>query len=608
MIKKAKKITERIRKFIKNDDPETKVKWIIYGRVWREIGRPQLWGIIAAVACMVIAAGAEAFSITLVRQAIDYGFTADNMTFLYLLGLQIIAAFFFKGAFGYANTLIMGRVGLRAGTAFRRRIYAHVLRQDMSRFKKNNSGALMNMFSLQSAALMELVTKVLVNFIRDWVTIFIMIGLMIYYAAPLVVLLLFIVPGVMVPMVMILRKRAKNTRRYFGIAASSAQWVLQSIQGIRTIQGYNAETDSKKRMGSIEDKAIHTQYKNIQLDGLRSPIMELMISLGLALSLIVGGVFITSGRMSIGDFTAFLLALTAAYKPAKSLTNISGGIQTGLIAAEALFGFIDSEPLIKDKKNAKKLDASKGINVEFENVGFSFDDDPTRKILNDINLVVKSGQSCALVGISGGGKTTMVNLLERFYDVTEGSIKINGTDIRDYALESLRSNIAEVSQDVFLFDGSIEENIRFGKPDATHEEVQEASRIANVDEFVQKMPEKYNTVIGERGVMLSGGQKQRVAIARAVLKDAQLLLLDEATSALDTRSERMVQEALAKLMVGRTSFVVAHRLSTIVNSDIICVIKQGIIVEQGTDEELYALNGEYTGLKNLQLAKKDKES
>ncbi|MDR0319850.1 MAG: ATP-binding cassette domain-containing protein [Rickettsiales bacterium] len=598
----------KIGKFLKNNDAESKVKWSLWGRVWREIGRPHIFGLIAGVALMLVAVGAEAFSITLVKQAIDYGFIDNNMSFLYILGLQIIAAFFFKGAAGYANTLVMAKVGLSAATKLRRRIYAHMLKQDMSRFKKSNSGKIMNYFSLQASAVLNLITGTLIAFIRDSATMVIMFGLMVYYAAPLSALLLFIVPLVIMPMIIILRKQAKNTRKTFGIAANSASWVMQSINGIKTIQGYNAEAASNKRMGRIEDDAIHLAYKATQLSGIRSPIMELMISVCLAVSLVVGGIFITNGNMTVGDFTAFLLALTAAYKPAKKITNVGGNIQTGVIAAEVLFDFLDTDPGIKDRPGAKKLDAKNGIDVEFKNVGFHYDDDPEREILDDINLSVKSGQMCALVGASGGGKTTIINLLARFYDVTGGGIKINGTDIRDYTLESLRANLAEVSQDVFLFDGTIADNIRFGNPNATDAQVAAASQIANVAEFVEKMPEKYETVVGERGVMLSGGQRQRVAIARAVLKNAPLLLLDEATSALDTRSERMVQEALAKLMAGKTTFVVAHRLSTIVNSDIICVIKQGKIVEQGTDEELMALGGEYAALKQMQLAKKDQKS
>lgn len=607
MFRKIKDVWAKIKSFIRNDDAESKVKWIIWARVWKELGRPHLWGIIAAVVCMLISAGAEAWTIVLVKNAMDEGFIAGgSMLVLYALAAQIVAAFFLKGAFGYANQLIMGHVGLRASSGFRRRLYSHILKQDMATFKKSNSGAMMNMFSLQSNAVMNLVTGTLVNFIRDVATMIMMFALMFYYAAPLCFLLLFFGPAIVLPFVIILRKRAKNTRKFFGIAAQSAQWVLQSIQGIKTIQGYNSEKSSNERMTDLEKKSIRNQYRGMQLDGIRGPIMELMISVGLGLSLIVGGGFIASGTMSLGDFVAFLLALTAAYKPAKKLTNMGGGIQTGIIAAEALFKFLDSEPKIKDKVGAVALDAKNGVKVEFKDVEFSYDDEPNRKILSDINLVVKPGQMCALVGASGGGKTTIINLLERFYDVTAGAILVNGHDMRDLTLESLRGNIAEVSQEVFLFDGTIAENIRFSKPDATDEELMAASDAANVSEFVNKMPEKFNTLIGERGVMLSGGQRQRVAIARAILKNAPLLLLDEATSALDTKSERLVQEALDELMKGRTTFVVAHRLSTIINSDIICVVSGGKIAERGTDEELVALGGEYAALKSMQFKKAKK--
>jgi len=333
--------------------------------------------------------------------------------------------------------------------------------------------------------------------------------------------------------------------------------------------------------------------------------MEFMISIGLCIAMIMGGHFITSGAITTGDFTAFLLALTAAYGPAKSITGTGESMQHGILAAEILFEFLDSKPDIRDARDAKPLTA-KNLSVDFHHVSFEYNKD--EPVLRDIDLHVPAGTVCALVGESGGGKTTMFNLIERFYEPQSGKITINRTDIKKYTLKSLRQNIAEVSQDVFLFNDTIEENIKYGRPDATHDEVIAAARAANAHDFIMEFPDGYNSPVGEGGGLLSGGQKQRIAIARAILKNAPILLMDEATSALDTQSEKLIQAALKDLMVGRTTFVIAHRLSTILDADLICVIKDGQIIERGTDAELYAMDGEYRKLRDIQFRNKNKSA
>ena len=589
----------------KNNDAESeRVKWSLYWRVWREIGVPQLKWLVAGVIATILAASAEAYTITLVQQVVDKAFIEKSMAAIYFLGVQIIIAYGLKGAFTYAKALIMSKGGLIAYARLQKRIYNHMVHMNLSRFYGDGFGKNLNYFSVQSGAVLSLVTTAVVQFIQNVATLAMTLALMIYYAPQMCVVLLFLVPALLIPMALIMRRKRKLSRRGFKIANDVSQCLNQTLRGIKTIQSFATEEREMEHFTRVLDKSNTNAYKNTQASALRSPLMEFMISIGLCIAMIMGGHFITSGAITTGDFTAFLLALTAAYKPAKSITGTGESMQHGILAAEILFEFLDSKPDIRDTRGAKKL-TSKNLSVDFDHVSFEYN--TGESVLRDINFHVPAGSVCALVGESGGGKTTMFNLLQRFYDPQFGKIAINHTDIKKYTLKSLRQNISEVSQDVFLFNDTIEANIKYGRPDATHDEVVAAARAANAHDFIMEFPDGYNSPVGEGGGLLSGGQKQRVAIARAILKDAPILLLDEATSALDTKSEKLIQSALKDLMVGRTTFVIAHRLSTILDADMICVIKDGQIIEQGTDAELCALGGEYKKLRDIQFKSKSKK-
>ena len=593
-----KNIKKKIKKIIKGDETNRRIKWSLYARVWREIGRPQLKWLILGVVATILAAAAEAYTITLVQQVVDKAFIQKSMANIYFFGMQVIAAFGFKGVFSYAKSLLMAKAGLNASADLQQRIYSHMVKMNIAKFYGDGIGKHLNYFSVQAGAVLNLVTGTLVNTVQQIATLMMTLGLMVYYAPQLCAVLIFLVPAIMIPMVLIMRKRRKLSRESFGIANDVSQHLNQTLQGMKTIQAFaNEETESKK-FADVLNASMVNSYKGTQVFALQSPLLELMISIGLCLALIAGGHFIVTGAITTGDFTAFLLALTAAYKPARSITSTSNTVQHGLLAAEVLFDFLDSKPEIQDLPDAKDLKPGK-LSVKFSHVSFSYV--PDEPVLKDINLNVPAGKVCALVGPSGGGKTTMFNLIERFYEPQKGKIEINRTDIRKFTLQSLRENIAEVSQDVFLFNGTIEENIKYGAPNATHEQVEAAAKAANAHDFIMNFPHKYQSTVGEGGALLSGGQKQRIAIARAILKDSPILLLDEATSALDTQSEKLIQAALKDLMRGRTTFVIAHRLSTILDADIICVIKDGHIVEQGTDAELVALGGEYKKLRDIQF-------
>ena len=596
-----KKIKNKIKKLIKGDENNVRIKWSLYGRVWREIGKPQWKWLLAGIIATIGASAAEAYTITLVQQVVDKAFIQKSMQSIYFFGLQIIAAFGFKGVFNYAKSLIMSKAGLIASATLQKRIYNHVVNMNISKFYGDGIGKTLNYFGVQAGAVLTLVTGTIVSTIQQIATLTMTLALMVYYAPQMCAVLLFLVPAIMVPMVLIMRKRRKLSRESFGIANDVSQHLNQTLHGIKTIQAFATEDKETEKFSRVLESSMINAYKGTQAFALQSPLLELMISIGLCLALIIGGHFIVTGAITTGDFTAFLLALTAAYKPARSITSTNGTIQHGLLAAEILFDFLDSKPDIQNAPDAKELKTDK-MSVKFNHVSFAYI--PEEPVLKDINLQVPSGKVCALVGPSGGGKTTMFNLIERFYDPQKGKVEINNTDIKKYTLHSLRKNIAEVSQDVFLFNGTIEENIRYGAPDATAEQVEAAARAANAHDFIMSFPKKYKSKVGEGGALLSGGQKQRIAIARAILKDAPILLLDEATSALDTQSEKLIQAALKDLMKGRTTFVIAHRLSTILDADIICVIKDGHIIEQGTDAELVALDGEYKKLRDIQFKNK----
>ena len=608
----------KIKSFIKNDDPHKQIKWSLYGRVWRDCGKPY-WKLLAAgIICTIIAAAAEAYSITLVKtivdgmeivksaESIEDDEIGQRMGILYIVGLQVIAAFTVKSIFGYAKTIAIAKAGLLGVTNLRRRMYRHMVTQPISFFHGSQTGVILNYFTGLSNSVLNLVTGSVITIVQNTATLLMMLGLMMWFAPQMTLILLVLAPAVLIPLIIIIQKKRVLVHANIKIDGGTISHLNQSILGMKTIQSFNTEDTEAINMDIIEATRVRLGLKSARLTGLQTPVLEIMISVGLCLALIVGGHMIISGTMSAGNFLAFIIALTAIYKPAKSMTNVGGGIQAGLIAAEKLFGFLDRKPEIIDTPDAIELPQTP-MNVQLDRISFAYND-KDGNVLHDFSLEVLPGTTCAFVGPSGGGKSTVFNLLGRFYDPQQGSVLINGADIRRFTLASLRRNIATVSQDVFLFDGTIADNIKYGSPEATQEQIESAARAANAHEFIMSFPQQYGNPVGERGTLLSGGQKQRIAIARAILKDAPILLLDEATSALDSHSEQLIQSALKKLMRGRTTFVIAHRLATVLDADIICVIKDGQIVEKGTDAELYALDGEYTKLKDIQFSHHDLES
>ena len=603
-------IFQKIKSFINNENPDAQLKWSLYGRVWREFGVPYWKWLAVGVTCTVLAAAAEAYSITLVKKIVEGGIIEQKMSVLIFVGLQIIVAFTAKSGFGYVKSLSMAKAGLLGVSNLRRRMYRHMLKQPMGFFHGEKTGPLTHRFTGLASAVLGLVTESVITITQSTASLVFMIGLMLYYAPQMTLVLAFLGPAIMIPLIIIVRKQRILVRTNFGVEGQSITHLNQSILGIKTIQSFASEEIESKNMDTIENKRIKVSFKFTALTGLQTPLLEIMISIGIFFALIAGGWLIIHGKeygmeMTTGDFLVFLLALTAIYKPAKVMTNIGGSLQTGLIAAENLFNFLDRKSEIVDVHDAICLQRAP-MDVALYHVTFAYNK-KDGDVLHDVTLEIKPGTVCAFVGPSGGGKSTVFNLIDRFYDPQQGAVLINGEDIRKFTLASLRNNIAAVSQDVFLFGSTIADNIKYGSPNATPEQIREAAIAANAHEFIMGFPQQYDNQVGERGTLLSGGQKQRIAIARAILKDAPILLLDEATSALDSESEQKIQAALKNLMQGRTTFVIAHRLATILDADIICVIKDGRIVEKGTDSKLYALNGEYRKLKDIQFSDGEKD-
>jgi subfamily B ATP-binding cassette protein MsbA len=379
----------------------------------------------------------------------------------------------------------------------------------------------------------------------------------------------------------------------------------QTFQGIRVVKAYGMEGYEKSRIAGIVERIFSLNFKSARTRALSSPIMETLGGVAVCIVIIYGGYRVIDGATTSGAFFSFIMALLLAYEPMKRLANLNASLQEGLAGAQRLFQLLDTEPEILEKPGAMDLGSVKG-HIRLEDVRFSYV--PGKAALNRITLEVPAGKRVALVGASGAGKSTILNLIPRFYDVDEGRVIVDGTDVRDVTFASLFGGFALVSQEITLFDDTVRANIAYGRAGAEEEEIIEAAKNAAAHDFIVDLPDGYDTMVGEQGIKLSGGQRQRLAIARAMLKNAPVLLLDEATSALDTESERQIQAAMDKLMQGRTTLVIAHRLSTVTGADLIYVINEGRVIEQGSHVELIARGGNYQRLYNLQFAEEAETS
>ena len=550
-----------------------------------------------AMICMIIAGALQSSLAVLVKPVLDDIFLNKNPATLKWIPLAIIGIFLIKGICNYGQTILMSFIGLRIVTNLRNKLYEQIQKQSLSFFTNHPTGILMSRITNDVVSIQSASSEAVTSLIKDTVTLISLICVVFYTDWKLAIIAMIVFPLTIYPITRIgkkMRNVATSTQITMGTLSSLLQ---ETISGTRIVKAFGMEKYENERFAAENERLFTLNMKAVSVNAISHPLMEFLGGLGIAAVIFYGGYNVVQGNSTPGTFFSFLAALLMLYEPVKRLTNVNNTIQQGIAGADRVFSIIDLVPDIEDKPEAPRLPPiTRGIDVE--NVTFCYE---KTAVLKNINLFIKAGEVVAFVGMSGGGKTSFVNLIPRFYDVTEGRILIDDHDIRDVTLQSLRSQIAIVTQQTILFNDSVKNNIAYGDIDRTEEDIINAAKAANAHDFIMKLLREYDTNIGELGTKLSGGEKQRISIARALLKNAPILILDEATSSLDTEAEIEVQEALDNLMKGRTTLVIAHRLSTIRNADRIIALVNGEIVEEGNHETLLAKKGEYFRLYNLQF-------
>ena len=571
-------------------------------RLWREhIGKHAglLW---LALIFMALTAAATGFTAWLMEPIVNDVFLSAEEGALWLVSGAIFAAFVVKGIANFTQNMLIAGVGLRIIADCQNRLYGHLLRMDLAFFHGSATGMLISRFTIDINQMRQAVSNVFVGLGKDLLTVVALIVVMFIEDWRLALISFFVFPLTVLPIVRLgrrMRRVTANTQHEMGEFTTTLE---QTFQGIRVVRAYLMEGYEKSRVARVVETIRRLNLRAARTRAIFSPVMESLGGIAVAIVVIYGGYQVMSDPSRAGEIFAFITALLLAYEPMKRLANLNASLQEGLAGAQRMFALLDVSPNVTESPSAQDIEVSEG-HIELDHVRFGYGAD--RAALSDVSIEVPAGKTVALVGPSGAGKSTVLNLIPRFYDVEAGRVTIDGVDVRDATFASLHGAIALVSQEITLFDDTIRSNIAYGRAGATEEEIEQAARDAGAHDFIAALPDGYETQVGEHGVKLSGGQRQRLAIARAMLKDAPILLLDEATSALDTETERQVQAALARLKQGRTTVVIAHRLSTVADADIIYVMDEGSVVESGSHSELMARKGAYARLYALQFADRD---
>ena len=564
--------------------------------------RPYLPRLILAVLCTCLAAGCNLYLPWIIKDVVDKVLVQKDVRMLYLIAASIVVVFIIRGLFFYGQSYLMSWVGQRVVIDIRGAIFRKLQRLSMSFYDDNKTGTIMSYVTNDVAALQVAMVDKAVELVTEGLVLIGSIAAMLWLDWKLTLFTFCTFPVVLWFMDFFGKKIRRNGGRIQECTAELTSVLQEVVSSARVVKSFVREDYEIKRFDAQNMTNFYANMKNIKLNALLTPTVELVAAIGVTVVMWYGGMSVINGTITAGSLVAFLVYAVNIANPIKRLTKVVASIQQALAAGERVFGILDLEENIKELPSAKLLPPVQGY-VEFKHVDFAYNKD--EQVIKDLSFKVNRGQIVAIVGPSGAGKSTIASLLPRFYDVTNGSIVIDGMDIRDVTLNSLREQVGIVPQETLLFNGSVYDNILYGRLDATKEEVEAAAKAANAHDFIMGLPEGYDTMLGDRGVNISGGQRQRISIARAILKNPQILILDEATSALDTESERIVQEALDRLMVGRTSFVIAHRLSTIKNADRILVMEKGRLVEDGSHEELMAQEGLYAHLYRIQYRSKE---
>ena len=562
--------------------------------------RPYRGIFVAALGAMLLYAGASAGVALLVKPIFNNVLPgAGGWPFRYWAAL-ILLAYLIKGGGSYFSTYLMTDVGQRVVRDVRDRLFRHILDQSAAFFSQRTTGQLMSRITNDVNQVQQAVSETIGDLIREGLTAVGYAAAMFYFEWRLAVVSMVGAPIVVYPLVRLGQRVRRSTRRSQEQLEHLSHLTAEAFTGHRIVKAFGAEAHEAARFGRASDQVYRTNLKVTSTVSVLPPIMEFLGGVAIVGLLWYGRSRVAANATTMGDFIGFIYAAFMLYTPVKRLSRVNASLQQAIAAATRIFEVLDLHSEVRERPGARPLPrVARG--VEFTEVSFVYDG-ANKAVLRDVTFSARAGQVIAVVGLSGAGKTTLVNLLPRFYDVTGGSIQIDGVDIRDVTLASLREQIGIVTQETVLFDDTIANNIAYGRPGASRQSIEEAARAAHAHDFVMALPQKYETRIGERGQRLSGGQRQRLAIARALLKDSPILILDEATSSLDAESELLVQDALANLMRNRTAFVIAHRLSTVRNADRILVLDNGAIVETGTHDELVAAGGAYRRLNDLQFA------